>query len=144
LLYRSGQYIFLEYNIWNKVKIKNNFAINMNKRFIPIASDFMSPIAQQKLIDSYKPIFEKHGLLQSSKPMSKSDNYYLILTGGTENKFLELIKNDKNSDKFRIIAIGINNSLPASLEILAYIYQIGKEGNIHYLKDENDYDGLSD
>ena len=116
----------------------------MNKRFIPIASEFMSPIAQQKLIDSYNPIFEKHGLVQSSKPMKNSDNYYLILTGGTENKFLELIKNGDNSDKVKIIAIGINNSLPASLEILAYIYQTGKEGNIYYLKDEKDYDGLAD
>ncbi len=116
----------------------------MNKRFIPIASDFMSPIAQQKLIDSYNPIFEKHGLVQSSKPMKDSDNYYLILTGGTENKFLELIKDDKNSDEIRIIAIGINNSLPAALEILAYLYQTGKTGNIYYLKDEKDCDGLSD
>ena len=116
----------------------------MHKRFIPIASDFMKPHDQQKLIDSYNSIFKKHGLVQSSKPLSDSDNYYLILTGGTENKFLELIKTVNNSDKIKIIAIGINNSLPASLEILAYIYQIGKEGNIFYLKDENDVDGLSD
>jgi hypothetical protein len=116
----------------------------MNKRFIPIASDFMSSVDQQKLIDSYNPIFEKRGLVQSSKPMKNSENYYLILTGGTENKFLELIKDDKNSDKVKIIAIGINNSLPASLEILAYIYQTGNEGNIYYLKDKNDIDGLSE
>ena len=115
----------------------------MNKIFIPIASDFMKLAEQQKLIDLYLPIFEKHGIVQSSKPMKNSDNYYLILTGGTEIKFLELIKNDKNSDNVKIIAIGINNSLPASLEILAYIYQNGKEGNIYYLKDENDIDGLS-
>lgn len=104
----------------------------------------MKPHVQQKLIDSYSSIFEKHGLVQSSKTMKDSENYFLILTGGTENKFLELIKDFKNSDKIKIIAIGINNSLPAALEILAYIYQIGKEGNIYYLKDTNDYDGLSD
>ena len=114
----------------------------MNKRFIPIASDFMKPQEQQDLINLYLPIFEKRGLVQSSKPLQKSENYYLILTGGIENKFLELIKDDKNSDKVKIIAIGINNSLPASLEILAYIYQAGKEGNIYYLKNENDFDGL--
>lgn len=116
----------------------------MNKRFIPIASDFMKPHAQQKLIDSYNSIFEKHGLVQASKPMPNSDNYYLILTGGTENKFLEIIKDFKNSEKIRIIAIGINNSLPAALEILAYVYQTEMEGNIYYLKDEDDFDGLSD
>ena len=116
----------------------------MTKRFIPIASDFMKLPEQQKLINSYSHIFEKHGLVQSSKPIQNSDNYYLILTGGTENKFLELIKNINNSDKVKIIAIEINNSLPASLEMLAYIYQIGKEGNIYYLKNEKDYNGLSD
>ena len=116
----------------------------MNKRFITIASDFMSSVDQQKLIDSYNPIFNKHGIVQSSKPMKNSENYYLILTGGTENKFLELMKDLKESDKIRIIAIGINNSLPAALEILAYVYQTGKEGNIYYLKDEKDYEGLSD
>jgi len=116
----------------------------MNKRFIPIASDFMKPHYQQKLIDTYNPIFEKHGLVQSSKPIPISDNYYLILSGGTENKFLELIKDFNNSDKIRIIAIGINNSLPAALEILAYVYQNGMEGNIYYLKDTNDFNGLSE
>jgi len=116
----------------------------MNKRFIPIASDFMKTHAQQKLIDSYSSIFEKHGLMQSSKPMKDSENYFFILTGGTENKFLDLIKHFNNSDKIKIIAIRINNSLPAALEILAYVYQIGKEGNIYYLKNEKDYEGLSD
>ena len=114
----------------------------MNKRFIPIASDFMKPHDQQKLIDSYSSIFEKHGLVQSSKLVADSENYFLILTGGTENKFLELINDFKNSEKIRIIAIGINNSLPASLEILAYVYQNGMEGNIYYLKDTNDFNGL--
>ena len=116
----------------------------MNKRFIPIASDFMSSVDRQKLIDSYNPIFEKHGLIEANKPQPDCENYFFILTGGTENKFLELIKDDKNSDKVKIIAIGINNSLPASLEILAYIYQMGSEGNIYYLKDANDIDGLSE
>ena len=116
----------------------------MNKRFIPIASDFMSSVDQQKLIDSYSPIFEKHGLVQSSKPMKNSENYYWILTGGTENKFLELIKDDMNSDKVKIIAIGINNSLPASLEILAHLNQNGKTGKIYYFKDINDHNGLSE
>jgi hypothetical protein len=116
----------------------------MKKRLIPIASNFMKPFEQQKLIDKYLPIFNKHGLVQSSKPLPKSDNYFLILTGGTENKFLELMKDCENSEVIKIIAIGINNSLPASLEILAYLNQNGKEGKIYYLKDENDYDGLSE
>ena len=116
----------------------------MKKRLIPIASDFMKPHEQQKLIDKYLPIFYKHGLVQSSKPVPKNENYFLILTGGTENKFLKLIKDIKDLGEIKIIAIGINNSLPSSLEILAYVYQNGMEGNIYYLKDTNDYDGLSE
>ena len=116
----------------------------MNKRFIPIASDFMSLVDQQKLIDSYNPIFEKHGLTQANKPQPDCENYFFILTGGTENKFLELTKDFKESDKIRIIAIGINNSLPASLEILAHLNQNGKQGKIYYLKDINDQNGLSE
>ncbi|MBU0528678.1 hypothetical protein KKF86_02855 [bacterium] len=116
----------------------------MNKRFIPIASDFLKLHEQHKLIDCYRSIIEKHGLVQSSKPMQNSENYFFILTGGTENKFIELVKDVKNSDKIKIIAIGINNSLPAALEILAYVNQEGKEGKIYYLKNINDYNGLSD
>ncbi len=116
----------------------------MNKRFIPIASDFMKPQEQQKLIDTYKPIFKKYGLIQAPKPKTDSKNYFFILTGGTENKCLELMKDLKDSAEIRIIAIGINNSLPASLEILAWVNQNGKRGKIYYLKDENDYDGLSE
>ena len=116
----------------------------MNKYFIPIASDFMDMLDQQQLIDSYARIFDKHGLVKASVTIENSDNYYFILTGGTENKFLELINTVKVSEKIKIIAIGTNNSFPASLEILAYAYQNGMEGKIYYLKDERDFDGLSD
>ena len=104
----------------------------------------MEQAEQQKLIDSYKPIFEKHGLIQALKSEPDYENYFFILTGGTENKCIELMKDLKDYDKTRIIAIGINNSLPASLEILAHINQNGKQGKIYYLKDINDYDGLSE
>jgi len=116
----------------------------MNKRFIPIASDFMKPYEQQKLIDLYLPIFDKHGLVQSSKPIQDSENYYFILTGGTENKFLEIVKDIDNSTDIKLIAIGINNSFPASLEILAHTYQKGMKGNIYYIKDEKDFDALAE
>ena len=116
----------------------------MNKILIPIASALMKPHEQQELIDAYKPIFEKYGLIQVAKPKPNSKNYFFILTGGTENKCLELMQDLKDSVKIRIIAIGINNSLPAALEILAYLNQNNKAGIIYYLKDTNDHDGLSE
>ena len=114
------------------------------KRYIPVASDFMEQAEKQKMIDAYKLIFKKYGLVQSSKPIADSENYFFILTGGTENKCLELIQNLHDSTLIRIIAIGINNSLPAALEILAWVNQEDKEGKIYYLKDTNDYNGLSE
>lgn len=116
----------------------------MKKRFIPIASGFIKPHEQQKLIDAYKPIFKKYRLIQAAKPEPDSENYFFILTGGTKNKCLELMKDLKDFVKIRIIAIGINNSLPAALEILAHVNQEGKQGKIYYLKDTNDYNGLSE
>ena len=116
----------------------------MNKLFIPIASDFMVQTEQQKLIDSYKVIFEKYRLIQATKPEPSSKNYFFILTGGTENKCLGLMQDLKDSAKIRIIAIGINNSLPASLEILAHVNQNGQSGKIYYLKDTDDCDALSE
>lgn len=116
----------------------------MNKRFIPLASDLMKAHIQQKLIDQFLPILNEHKIIQSSKPMSESDNYFMILTGGTENKFLKMLKEMDNPGEIKLIAIGMNNSLPAALEILAYVYQNGLEGNIYYLKDEKDFDGLAD
>lgn len=116
----------------------------MDKRFIPLASDLMQPQVQQKLIDQYLPIFNNHNIVQSMEPMSISDNYFFILTGGTENKFLNMLKEMDNPRKIKLIAIGVNNSLSASMEILAYIYQNGLKGNIYYLKDEKDFDALTE
>ena len=116
----------------------------MEKSFIPIASDFMEQAEQQKLIDSYKAILEHYGIEQASKPESDFDNYFFLLTGGTENKCLEFMQNMPDTTLIRIIAIGINNSLPAALEILARVNQEDKKGKIYYLKDTNDYNGLSE
>lgn len=116
--------------------------VEMNKRFIPLASDLMEQNNKQKLIDLYLPIFDKHKIVQSAKPLKDSENYFFILSGGTENKFLEMFNEVKGQQPINLIAIGINNSFPAALEILAYVYQQGLEGTIHYLKNERDFDAL--
>lgn len=114
----------------------------MDKRFIPLASDLMQPKVKQKLIDIYLPIFNEHKIVQSSKPQNDSVNYFFILSGGTENKFLEMINKIRVPKTINLVAIGMNNSFPAALEILAYVYQNGLKGNIHYLKNERDFDAL--
>ena len=76
--------------------------------------------------------------------MSNCDNYFFILTGGTENKFQKMLHEIDKSEKIKLIAIDRNNSFPAALEILAYVNQNEMGGKIYYLKNEKDFDGLTD
>ncbi len=65
--------------------------------------------------------------------------FYLIITGGTEEKVLKLQCNRKNVyENFPVILLAHpgNNSLPASLEILARLHQDGEKGKIIYLDDD--------
>jgi L-fucose isomerase-like protein len=64
--------------------------------------------------------------------------FYLIVTGGTEEKVLKLQSERKKiieNDTVILLAHPNNNSLPASLEILARLLQDGKRGKIVYLDD---------
>lgn len=65
---------------------------------------------------------------------------FFILTGGTENKFLELWNNnEKILRKLPIILLAhsSHNSLPAALEILARLQQENVKGKIIYIDTEN-------
>jgi hypothetical protein len=53
---------------------------------------------------------------------------YLIQSGGSENKFKELAKNSHGP--YYLLTYGENNSLAASLEILAYLNEKGEQGEI--------------
>ena len=69
---------------------------------------------------------------------------FFILTGGTEKKTLSHINDelfDKNSPILLLAHPG-NNSLPASLEILAKLQQDGHRGQIIYLSSPEDTAGL--
>jgi hypothetical protein len=51
-----------------------------------------------------------------------------IKSGGSENLFLKHIKDLKSP--YYLLTYGHNNSLAASLEILTYLHEINKEGEI--------------
>jgi hypothetical protein len=53
---------------------------------------------------------------------------YLIQSGGSENKFKELA--NKTKGPYYLLTYGENNSLAASLEILAYLNEKGEQGEI--------------
>ncbi|MEW6506814.1 MAG: fucose isomerase [Bacteroidota bacterium] len=68
---------------------------------------------------------------------------YLILTGGTEQEIYKLIKERKallNGEPNILLAHPGNNSLPASLEILARLNQEGIKGKIIYLDETTNKD----
>lgn len=59
-----------------------------------------------------------------------------IATGGTEGKFLELF-NESSAHEWLILCANTNNSLAASIEILAYLKQNDRVGKIIYISDKN-------
>jgi len=66
--------------------------------------------------------------------------FFLILTGGTEQKLYELWQKRKSSfyrEPVIILTHGGNNSLPASLEIIARLQQEGAKGTIIYIDERN-------
>jgi len=74
--------------------------------------------------------------------------FFFILTGGTEQKLYELWQKRKSlfhGEPVIILTHGGNNSLPASLEILARLQQEGAIGNIIYIDEKNkEYKGEID
>jgi L-fucose isomerase-like protein len=79
----------------------------------------------------------------------QSDNpkplFYFLITGGTENTILQLFASRNKllpGEPVYLIAHPGNNSLPASLEVLARLNQDGIRGRIFYLKSPDDTEGL--
>ncbi len=110
----------------------------MRLAFIPVASDFLSEEELEKIVTSnYKKInkfcedrIEKIDILDAEKI------YYFIVTGGTEAQVLDLqkLRDEKFADEeIILLAYESNNSLAASMELLARFNQIGKKGRIIYL-----------
>ena len=116
------------------------------KRFgyIPIASD-ITPIPPDQIAQD-----DQTGLIHLGGEHISEDKIqedfpilYFVLTGGTEQKVYNLWK--KRKEKFAnepvfLLAHPGNNSLPASLEILARLQQEGAKGKIIYLNSKTNKD----
>jgi len=105
--------------------------------YIPVASDFMDEQHKKNIKNKFSSIFNEFNIEEIREPGLADICFYFIITGGTEQQVLDLIKND-TSHKYYLLAYGDNNSLPASLEILARLQLDGKKGEIIYLQNEND------
>jgi len=70
------------------------------------------------------------------------DSLVLVATGGTERLLLDWWEQNPTRPVFMIAHPG-HNSLPASLEALARLHQLGARGRILYLRGPDDSEGLA-
>jgi L-fucose isomerase-like protein len=114
------------------------------KAFIPLASEFMSESDKIDLIIKYRPLLTNVGIVnQVDFYSSQTEIFFLILSGGTEQICLDYIKKNPNN-KINLIAININNSLPASLEIMARLQQDNQDVKLYFVRDEQDISSFMD
>ncbi len=121
----------------------------MHFEFIPAASEFSdSETAIHQIIGSYIRSLVKIGgmHIRSEQIETSAPLFYFAVTGGVENLILNLTKKRHLSvinDPVFIIAHSANNSLPASMEILAKLQQDGIKGRIFYLSSAEDIKTLA-
>ena len=108
--------------------------------FIAVASDFLPKKELEKIISVNLSKLHKicKDRINESELLKPETNYYFIVTGGTETEVMILQK--KRDKKFAneyivLIAHESNNSLAASLELLARFKQDGRKGKVIYLPD---------
>ncbi|MCQ2323173.1 MAG: hypothetical protein MJZ47_06095, partial [Bacteroidales bacterium] len=70
-------------------------------------------------------------------PQIEKHDTFLVATGGVEGLFVRLLENGIVGENVTLIADGRNNSLAASMEILTYLNEKGRNGRIlHGTNDE--------
>ncbi len=121
----------------------------MSTRFgyIPIAATLVSESETESLTGRYAPALERLGgacwsadALDGPVPL-----LLFILTGGTEQEALRLWANrqvNAPGEPLALLAHSGNNSLPAAMEVLAWLQQEGASGRILYLAGPDDREGL--
>ncbi|MDP8200702.1 MAG: hypothetical protein P9M11_01010 [Candidatus Tenebribacter burtonii] len=106
--------------------------------FIPVASDFLGEDELEKVIAANLVRLNNYcqNRIGVSEIIEIDKVYYFIVTGGTEAQVLNLqkIRDQKfKNEEIVLLAYESNNSLAASMELLARFNQIGKLGSIIYL-----------
>lgn len=103
---------------------------------------------QQRIAGAYAEALEALGgqFIQTEAASSDVPFLVFVATGGTEQIVLDihaLRAKDVSGEPMLLIAHPANNSLPASLEILARLQQDGLRGRILYLRGADDAEGLA-
>ena len=116
-------------------------------RWIPVASPLHDSACLDDLLGALRPALERIGGerageddLADARPL-----LYVVVTGGTEQRLLALRQRRTECEPGEptfLVAHGAQNSLPAALETLARVRQLGGRGRIVYLRDPGDAEGL--
>jgi L-fucose isomerase-like protein len=106
--------------------------------YVPIASPLHNQDEIGRLLDDLRPMLEAAGGTRVDEAAWASPHplLYLALTGGTERRILDLRDrraSDAPGEPTAILAHPRHNSLPAALEVLARVRQVGGRGRIVYL-----------
>src|SRR5690606_33266002 len=103
---------------------------------------------QQRIAGAYVEALETVGGQLADAVLASPDAPFVVFvaTGGTEQIVLDLqsvraVRVD--GEPVLLVAHPANNSLPASLEILARVQQDGLRGRILYLRGADDAEGLA-
>lgn len=122
--------------------------MNTNFGFLIVKSDFLaSETLIHAITHEYVAALEARGgtLWTKTQIDNPAPLFLLVATGGTENVILDLHaqrnRHVAQSPVFLIAHPG-NNSLPASLEVLARLQQDGVQGRIFYMRSPDDHAGL--
>ncbi|MBC7195389.1 MAG: hypothetical protein H5U37_07015, partial [Caldisericia bacterium] len=93
---------------------------------IPISSDETRRPIEIKFLNEVKSFLEKKEFEADEYKEGEEYDFYvfIVVTGGSEKKFLDIYK--KIKPPYLFIANRFNNSLPATLEIIAYLKGEGK------------------
>lgn len=116
--------------------------------FVPVIPPFVGAGQDESVVAGYERAFEALGGERWSEDAIGGDAplLYLVATGGTEGTVLRLREARAATDPHEpvfLVAHPGNNSLPASLEVLARLQQEGMRGRIFYLKGPEDEAGLA-
>lgn len=116
--------------------------------FLPVASPLHDEAALTHILRDLEPALEGIGGARAGEdePAAREPLLYLLLTGGTEQRVLALGSGRARyapGEPTYLLAHPGHNSLPAALEALARVRQLGGRGRILYLRGPGDDEGLS-
>jgi len=108
------------------------------------ASPIHDPATLAPLVESYGAPLAAMGAVPFTGDGRRPDAplVVFVVTGGTEARVLESL-DPASLEPVIVVAHPGHNSLPASLEVLARVQQLGGRGAVHYLSGPGDEDGLA-